>query len=55
MTYFIAAKQIVEYEAESQRLKRKTETTTNGKRTKYLLFFGNRNTRNWKTKHPQLR
>ena len=37
MTYFIATKQIIEYEAESQRLKSKTETT------KYLLFFGNRN------------
>ena len=54
MTFLIATKQIVEYEAESQRLKSETETTTNGIRTKYL-FFGNRNTRNWKTKHPQLR
>ena len=52
MTYFITAKQIVEYEAESERPK---ETTTNGKRTKYPVCFGNRNTLNWKTKHPQLR
>ena len=55
MTYFITAEQIVEYEAESKRPTSKKETTTNGKRTKYLLFFGNRNTLNLKTKHPQLR
>ena len=55
MTYFITAKQIVEYEAESQRPTSKKETTTNGKRTKYLLFFGNRNTLNTKTKNPHLR
>ena len=55
MTYFITAKQIVEYEAESERPTSKTETTTNGKRTKYLLFFWNRNTLNSKTKNPQLR
>ena len=55
MTYFVTAKQIVEYEAESERPKSKKETTTNGKRTKYLLFFGNRNTLNSKTKNPQLR
>ena len=55
MRYFITAKQIVEYEAESQISTSKKETTTNGKRTKYLLFSGNRNTLNWKTKHPQLR
>ena len=48
MTYFIATKQIIEYEAESQRLKSKTETT------KYLFYFleteihatGKRNTLN---------
>ena len=51
----ITAKQIVDYEAESERPTSKKETTRNGKRTKYLLFFGNRNTLNWKTKHPQLR
>ena len=51
----ITAKQIVDYEAGSERPTSKKETTTNGKRTKYLLFFGNRNTLNWKTKHPQLR
>ena len=55
MTYFITAKQIIEYEAESERPSSKTETTTNGKRTKYLLFFGNRNTLNSKAKNPQLR
>ena len=55
MTYFITAKQIVEYEAESQRPTSKKETTTNGKRTKYLLFFGNWNTLNTKTKNPHLR
>ena len=54
MTHFITAKQIVENKAESERLTSKKETTTNGKRTKYLLFFGNRKTRNWKAKHPQL-
>ena len=54
MTYFITAKQIIEYEAESERPSSKTETTTNGKRTKYLLFFWNRNTLNSKTKNPQL-
>lgn len=55
MTYFITAKRIVEYEAESERLKSKREATTNGKRTKYPVFFENRNTLNynWKTKHPQ--
>ena len=53
-TYFITAKQIVENKAESKRPTSKKETTTNGKRTKYPLFFGNRKTRNWKTKHPQL-
>ena len=47
----ITAKQIVDYEAESERPTSKKETTRNGKRTKYLLFFGNRNTLNWKTKH----
>ena len=46
MTYFITAKQIIEYEAQSERPTSKKETTTNGKRTKYLLFFGNRNTLN---------
>ena len=55
MTYLITAKQIVEYEAESERPISQKETTTNGKRTKYPLFFGNRNTLNWKTKHPQQR
>ena len=55
MTYFIATKQIVEYEAESERPISKNETTTNGKRTKYLQFFRNRNTLNSKTKNPQLR
>ena len=55
MTYFITAKQIVEYEAESQRPTSKKETTTNGKRTKYLLFFGNRNTFHSKMKNPHLR
>ena len=54
MTYFITAKQIVEYEAEYTKSTSKKETTTNGKRTKYLLFFGNRNTLNSKTKNPQL-
>ena len=42
MTYFITAKQIVDYEAESQISTSKKETTTNGKRTKYPVFFGNR-------------
>ena len=55
MTYFITAKQIVEKEAESERPTSKKKTTTNGKRTKYLSFFGKRNTLNWKTKNPQLR
>ena len=55
MTYFITAKQIIEYEAESERPTCKPETTTNGKRTKYLLFFWNRNILNSKTKNPQLR
>ena len=55
MTYLITAKQIVEYEAESERPISQKETTTNGKRTKYPLFFGNRSTLNWKTKHPQQR
>ena len=55
MTYFITAKQIVDYEAESEISTSKKETTTNGKRTKYPVFFWNRNTLNWKTKHPQLR
>ena len=54
MTYFITAKQIVEYKAESERPISQKETTTNGKRTKYPLFFGNRNTLNSKTKNPQL-
>ena len=54
MTYFITAKQIVENETESERPTSKKETTTNGKRTKYLLFFENRNTLNSKTKNPQL-
>ena len=53
MTYFITVKQIVEIKAESERPTSKRETTTNGERTKYFLFFGNRNTLNWKTKHPQ--
>ena len=52
MTYFTTAKQIVDYEAESQISTSKKETTTNGKRTKYLLFFGNRNTLNWKSEAP---
>ena len=34
---------------------RKYEKGYNWKRTKYPVFFGNRNTLNWKTKHPQLR
>ena len=55
MTYFITAKQIVENEAESERPTSKKETTTHEKRTKYTVFFGNRNTLNSKTKHPQLR
>ena len=54
MTYFITAKQFVEYETESERPTSKKKTTTNRKRTKYLLFFGNRNTLNSKTKNPQL-
>ena len=54
MTYFITAKQIVEYETESERPTSKKKTTTNGKRTKYLLFFENRNTLNSKMKNPQL-
>ena len=33
----------------------KYEKEYNWKRTKYPVFFGNRNTLNWKTKHPQLR
>ena len=44
MTYFITAKQIVEYEAESERPISQKERITNGKRTKYPLFFENRNT-----------
>ena len=55
MTYFITAKQIVEYKAVSERPTSKKETTTNGKRTKYLLFFGNRNTFHSKMKNPHLR
>ena len=55
MTRFITANQIVEYEAESERPTSKKETSTNGKRTKYFLFFGNRNTLNSKTKNPHLR
>ena len=51
----ITAKQIVDYEAESQISTSKKETTTNGIKTKCPVFFGNRNTLNWKTKHPQLR
>ena len=39
MTYFITAKQIVDYEAESEISTSKKETTTNGKRTKYPVFF----------------
>ena len=53
MTYFITAKQIVDYEAESEISTSKKETTTNGKRTKYPVFFeteihstGKRNTLN---------
>ena len=48
-------KQIIESEAESERSTSKKETTTNGKRTKYLPLFGNQNILNSKTKHPQLR
>ena len=48
MTYFITTKQIVEYEAESERPISKKETTTNGKRTKYLQFFS-------KPKYSQLK
>ena len=55
MTHFITAKQIVQNKTESERPTSKKETTTNGKRTNYLLIFGKRNTPNWKTKHPQLR
>ena len=51
----ITAKQIVDYEPESQISTSKKETTTNGIKTKCPVFFGNRNTLNWKTKHPQLR
>ena len=55
MTCFITANQIVEYEAELERPTSKMETYTNDKRTKYFLFFGNRNTLNSKTKNPHLR
>ena len=55
MTCFITANQIVEYEAELERPTSKKETYTNDKRTKYFLFFGNRNTLNSKTKNPHLR
>ena len=55
MTCFITAKQIFEYEAESERPTSKNGTTTNGKGTKYPVFFGNRNTLNSKTKNPQRR
>ena len=55
MTYFLTAKQIVQYKAVSERPTSKKETTTNGKRTKYLLFFGNRNTFHSKMKNPHLR
>ena len=55
MTYSITPKQIIEYEAYSERRTCKPETTTNGKRTKYLLFFGNRNTFHSKMKNPHLR
>ena len=41
MTYFITAKQIVDYEAKSEISTSKKETTTNGKRTKYPVFFEN--------------
>ena len=53
MTYFITAKQIVDYEAKSEISTSKKETATNGKRTKYPVFFetemhstGKRNTLN---------
>ena len=55
MAYLITPKQIVENEAESERPTSKKETTTNGKRTKYPVFFGNQIKLNWKTKHPELR
>ena len=55
MTYFITAKQIVEYEAELEKPTSQKERTTNEKKNKYPVFFGNRNTLNSKTKNPQLR
>ena len=55
MMCFTRAKQIVGNEAYSERRTSKKETTTNGKRTKYLVFFGNQNTLNSKMKNPHLR
>ena len=53
MTYFIATKQFVEYEAESQRLKSKTEKPRMGKEPSIFYFLetkinalGKRNTLN---------
>ena len=46
MTCFKRAKQILENEAYLERRTSKKETSTNGKRTKYLLF--------WKPKYTQL-
>ena len=39
MTYFITAKQIVEYEAESERPTSQKERTTNGKKPSILYFL----------------
>ena len=47
MAYFITAKQIVEYEAESERPTRKKETSTNGKNKQVPCIF-------WKPKYTQL-
>ena len=55
MTYFITAKQIVEYEGELERPTSQKERTTNEKKKKQVsCIFGNRNTLNSKTKNPQL-
>ena len=47
MAYFITAKQIVEYEAESERPKSKKERTKNGKNKQVPCIF-------WKPKYTQL-
>ena len=47
MTYFITAKEIVEYEAESEKPASKKERITNGKKKQVPCIF-------WKPKYTQL-